>query len=160
MKNDVRFEYVPWKNVRFCFISIAGFKLLIKLRNFDFEVHQNTLIFFDKKMMPDLIVSCLIWFNRSSRPEVFYKKGVLRNFAKLTGKHLCQSLFFKKSASVRPATLLLMRLWHQCFPVNFAKFLRTSFFMEHLLWLPLIEASFRILAISWEIRILNFIKIV
>ena len=26
--------------------------------------------------------------NRSSRPEVFLKKGVLRNFAKFTGKHL------------------------------------------------------------------------
>ena len=32
--------------------------------------------------------------NRSSHPEVFCKKGVLRNFAKLTGKHRCQSLFF------------------------------------------------------------------
>ena len=31
--------------------------------------------------------------NRSSLPEVFCKKGVLRNFAKFTGKHLCQSLF-------------------------------------------------------------------
>ena len=29
---------------------------------------------------------------RSSRPEVFCKKGVLRNFAKFTGKHLYQSL--------------------------------------------------------------------
>ena len=25
---------------------------------------------------------------------MFCKKGVLRNFAKFTGKHLCQSLFF------------------------------------------------------------------
>ena len=32
----------------------------------------------------------------SSRLEVFCKKGVLRNFAKFTGKHLCQSLFFKR----------------------------------------------------------------
>ena len=31
---------------------------------------------------------------KSSRPEVFYKKAVLKNFAKVTGKHLCQSLFF------------------------------------------------------------------
>ena len=31
---------------------------------------------------------------RSSRPEVFFKKGVLRNFTKFTRKHLCQSLFF------------------------------------------------------------------
>ena len=27
----------------------------------------------------------------------------------------------------RPATLLKKRLWHRCFPMNFAKFLRTSF---------------------------------
>ena len=27
----------------------------------------------------------------------------------------------------RPATLLKTRLWHRCFPVNFAKFLRTPF---------------------------------
>ena len=30
------------------------------------------------------------------RPEVFYKKGIIKNFAKFTGKHLCQSLFFNK----------------------------------------------------------------
>ena len=29
-------------------------------------------------------------------PEVFCKKGVLRNFAKLTVKHLCQSFIFQK----------------------------------------------------------------
>ena len=50
------------------------------------------------------------------------RKGVLRNFAKFTGKHLCQSLFFNKVA-----TLLKKRLWHRCPPVNFAKFLRTPF---------------------------------
>ena len=27
----------------------------------------------------------------------------------------------------RPATLLKKSLWHRCFPVNFAKFLRISF---------------------------------
>ena len=32
----------------------------------------------------------------SRSPEVFCKKGVLRNFAKLTGKHLCQRLYFNK----------------------------------------------------------------
>ena len=37
---------------------------------------------------------------RSSRPGVFCKKGVLRNFAKFTGKHLCQRLFFNKVAGL------------------------------------------------------------
>ena len=52
------------------------------------------------------------------------KRGVLRNFAKFTGKHLCQSLFFNKVAGLRPATLLKKILCHRCFLVNFAKFLR------------------------------------
>ena len=33
----------------------------------------------------------LSYICRSSRPKVFRKKGVLRNFTKFTGKHLCQS---------------------------------------------------------------------
>ena len=40
--------------------------------------------------------------SRSSRPEVSCKKGVLRNFTKFTGKHLCQRLFFNKVAGLRP----------------------------------------------------------
>ena len=31
--------------------------------------------------------------HRRSIYEVFFKEGVLQNFAKITGKHLCQSLF-------------------------------------------------------------------
>ena len=34
------------------------------------------------------------------RPEVFYRKGILRNSAKFTGKHLCQSLFFNRVAGL------------------------------------------------------------
>ena len=42
-------------------------------------------------------------FNKVQKqpPEVFGKKGVLRNFAKFTGKHLCQSLFLNKVAVLR-----------------------------------------------------------
>ena len=36
-----------------------------------------------------------------------------------------------------PATLLKKRLLHNCFPLNFVKFLRTAFFIEHLWWLLL-----------------------
>ena len=69
---------------------------------------------------------------KSSRPEVFCKKGVLRSFTKFTVKHLCQSPFFKKVAGLGPATLLKKRLWYRCFTMNFAKFLRTPFLTEHL----------------------------
>ena len=64
---------------------------------------------------------------RSSHQRCSMKKGVVRNFAKFTGKHLCQSLLFNKVAGLRPATLLKKRLWHRCFSVNFAKFLTTPF---------------------------------
>ena len=61
------------------------------------------------------------------------KKGVLKNFAKFTGKHLCQSLLFNKVAGLsnlkkKPvknthegmlllvsATLLKVTLLHGCF---------------------------------------------
>ena len=46
---------------------------------------------------------------RSSRPEVFCKKDVLRNFAKLTEKHLCQSLFFNKGAGLRPKACIFIK---------------------------------------------------
>ena len=72
--------------------------------------------------------------------EVFCQKGVLRNFAKFTGKHLCQSLFFNKVADLRPATLLKKRLWHRCFPVNFAKFLR----------IPFLENTFELLLLATQ----------
>ena len=42
----------------------------------------------------------------SSRQEVFCEKGVLRNFTKFAGKHLCQSLFFNKVAGLRPQAKL------------------------------------------------------
>ena len=43
--------------------------------------------------------------SRSSGPDVFYKKSVLRNFAKSTGKHLCQSLLFNKVVGLRTHSL-------------------------------------------------------
>ena len=70
------------------------------------------------------------WY-RSSHQKCSIKKGVLRNFTEFTGNHLCQSLFFKKVAGLRPATLLKNKPWHKRFLVNFAKFLRTPF-LEHL----------------------------
>ena len=63
---------------------------------------------------------------RSSRPAVFCKYYVLKNFAKCTGK----------------------RDADRCFPVNFAKFLRKLFFIENLTWL-LLEIEYDICMISY-----------
>ena len=41
----------------------------------------------------------VIW-KEEEPPEVFCEKSVLRNFAKFTEKHLCQSLFFNKASGL------------------------------------------------------------
>ena len=92
-------------------------------------------VFVPASQIPILVTALGIHYFKSScpknkqkqPPEVFYKNGVLRNLAKFRGKHLCQSLLFNKVAGLSPATLLKKRLWHKCFLVNFAKFLRTPF---------------------------------
>ena len=43
---------------------------------------------------------------RSSRSQMFFKIGVLKNFANFTAKHLCWSTFFIKLLAWRAATLL------------------------------------------------------
>ena len=54
---------------------------------------------------------------------------MLMKFAKFTGKYLCQSLVFNK---VEKSLFFKNRPWHRCLPLNFAKFLRTPIFTEHL----------------------------
>ena len=73
--------------------------------------------------------------SRSSHPELFCPKGMLKKFTKFTGKHLCQNIFLNKIAG-RPATLLNKTLRHRCFPVNFGKLLRTIYYRT-----PLVAAS-------------------
>ena len=47
------------------------------------------------------LTSCWLQYYRSTRPKMRCEKSVLRNFAKFTGKHLCQNLFFNKVAGLR-----------------------------------------------------------
>ena len=89
---------------------------------------------------------------RSSRPDVFYKKGALRNLVKFTVKYLRQSLFFNKVAI---ATLLKKRPWRRCFPVNFTKFLRIPFFIEHLWWLLLKLQEYNLCQVWTEVRLFD-----
>ena len=68
--------------------------------------------------------------SRSSNHRCSVKQGVLGNFAKFTGKHLRQSLFFNKVA--RPATWLKKRLWRGSVRVNFCEISKNTFSTEHL----------------------------
>ena len=73
-------------------------------------------------------------------------KGVLKIFAKFTGKYLCQSLgFIKREALARC-----------CFPLNFPKFLRTVFLQntsdgcfQLLLWKNNCSSQHSIWSIFW-----------
>ena len=98
------------------------------------SIIQKSSVWKKLKLQWRLFLNAKLIFG-SSRPEVFCKKAVPRNFPKFTGKHLCQSPCFNKIACLSPATLLKKRLWRRCFPVNFAKFLRAPFLTEHLWWL-------------------------
>ena len=63
---------------------------------------------------------------RSSHPEVFCKKGVLRNFTKFTGKHLCKSFFFIKKETLA-----------QVFSCEFCEISKNTFYYRT----PLLVAS-------------------
>ena len=98
-----------------CFHKKFQFKIILKFKDCNLMICEESIL-------------------RSSRPEVFYKKGVLRNLAKFTEKQLCQSLFFNKG--LQACNFIKKETLAQVFSC-FAKFLRTTFFIEHLWWLLL-----------------------
>ena len=63
---------------------------------------------------------------RSSRPEVFCKKVVLRNFGKFVGKHLCQSLYFDKVAG-QASNFIKIETLAQVFSCEFSKISKNTF---------------------------------
>ena len=106
--------------------SVAESKLLLIVHDFDSDMH------FRHKILLVFLALCLY---RSSRRRCSFRKGVLRNFVKFIGKHLCQGLFFKKK---RPYS---KRFLAQMFSCEFSKFLRTPFLKKHLRWLFLSTLS-------------------
>ena len=121
----------------FIFIVISNV-LSLAARNIENHVNylwRSSIIYVRKgsKYTSAVVSDFTHW--KSSHQRCSIKKGVLRNFKKFIGKHLCQSLSFNKVEGLRPETLLKKRLWHRCFPVNFVKFLRTPFLTEHVWWL-------------------------
>ena len=62
--------------------------------DFPFRVQRN----FKKKMARRRESRWAAWKEKCSHQKCSVGKGVLRNFSKFTGKHLCQSLFYNKAA--------------------------------------------------------------
>ena len=80
--------------------------------------------------------------NRSSHRRFSVKKVFLEIWQNSQENTCARVSFFNKVAGLRPATLLKKRLWHRSFPVNYAKFLKIPFFIEHLWWLLLKKRKF------------------
>ena len=53
--------------------------------------------------------------NRSSHQRCSVRKGVLSNFTKFRGKHLCQSLFFSKVAGLKLTLVSAAKMLAACF---------------------------------------------
>ena len=68
---------------------------------------------------------------RTSCPEMFCKKDVLKNFAKFAGKHFCQSIFFNK---VEACNLIKKETLAQVFSCEFFETFKNSLIVEHLWW--------------------------
>ena len=64
-------------------------------------------------------------------PEVFCKKGFLRNFANFTGNHLCQSFFFNKIPGLA-CNFIKKETLAQFFSCEVSKISKNTFFTEHL----------------------------
>ena len=60
-------------------------------------------------------------------PESFCKEGALKNFANLTGKHLCCSFFSIKLQTQGPAAFLKRDSNTGVFLVNFPKLIRKKY---------------------------------
>ena len=86
------------------------------------------------------IESCSAVVNRSlllsskipvtrSRADIFCKKGVPKNFAKFTGKHLSKNLFFNK-VELEPTTLLKKRGSKQVFSCELCEIFKKSFLLR------------------------------
>ena len=77
--------------------TVIHFSLSIQIFKFQLLIHLSTI--------------------QKQPPDVFYEKRCSQKFCKILLQH--------DSIRLRSATLLKKKLWHRCFPVNFAKFLRT-----------------------------------
>ena len=98
---------------------LLHFLMLVKL----FVFEKN--VFFTSCCMLGYL---LIKTKRSnSHSQIFFKRGVLKDFTMYIGKILCSSRFLIKFQNWRLAFLFEKRLQHKCFCVNIAKFLRTAF---------------------------------
>ena len=116
---------IPSVLAEFCLFTGIYFSLVL-LQAFRFYAHKRTQNSFTTIRYVVVVLFILIFISIVISTEaviqIFFKIGVLKNFANFTGKHLCWS---------EACNSIKKRFQHGCFPVKFVKFLRTPFFTEH-----------------------------
>ena len=67
-------------------------------------------------------------FPKAAACKFSTKVGLLKHFAKFTGKHLCSSLFLNiNKFANKVCNFITKKLRRRCFPKSFTKFLRSIF---------------------------------
>ena len=77
------------------------------------------------------------FYDRSIHSEVFFKKDVNKNSAKFRGKHLCQSLFFNKVATIG-LNFIKKETLVQVFSCEFCEIFKNTYFYRR----PPVAASY------------------
>ena len=94
-------------------------KLYMKVLKTGVVVHRFSL----KRIFQRISQNSKENFNRSSHPEVFLGKGVLKLCGKFTGENPCRSVISMKLQS----NFIEITLQPGCVPVNFTHIFRTTF---------------------------------
>ena len=129
----LKFLWWIFTNTRFFISNTFLSNARLKLEKYQASAKQNP--------EPDLLLFKTFAFFiifLSSKHNRRYSKKYLRDIPEL----FCKKVFLEISQNSQENTWvrvssLKKRLWYRCFPVNFAEFLRTPFFKEHLSWLLL-----------------------
>ena len=75
--------------------------------------------------------------------HLFYKKAILKNFGIFTGKHLCWSLFFNKTAGLQSCNFIKKGPPTQMFACEYCAIFKNTCFEEHL-WTDIWAFSYMI----------------
>ena len=78
---------------------------------------------------------------RSSRKRCSRKKVYLK-ISQNSQENTCTRVSLLIKFKARHVTLFKKSLWHRCFPVSFVKFIKDTFFTEHLRTIPFANSSF------------------
>ena len=101
------------------------------------------------------LVSHFVYNRRAVTQRCSVKNALLKNFAKLARKHLCQSLFFNKVAYLGPATIWKKDSDTDVLLWILQKILKKPFYKEHPSWLLLTVLRQRMLVLIPNFSVSN-----